>query len=323
MNQSSRPEPSPGAAADAATLPQTAAETLHLLGRIGGADDGGTTRVAWSPELFTAYDWVGERMRALGMDVEIDAAGNLIGKWDVGSGSPVVVGSHLDTVPSGGRFDGALGVVAGLHAVKHLQEQGFEPRRPLWVVAFMDEEGTRFGSALFGSRAFVGEDVASFRDRADAGGIPLFQAMRDAGFDFDRVAEASAVDRIGAYVEMHVEQGPVLEAEGVDIGVVTSVVGLRGYRVELRGQANHAGTTPMRLRRDALAGAARVVLELREFARARTDVTANVGKITVAPGGANVVPGFAEFTLDVRAASDEQVAGLERAVEEIVSRVAG
>lgn len=306
------------------TLQQTVSGSLGALARIGGGADGGVTRVAWSPELFGAYDWVGDAMRDLGLEVEIDAAGNLVGRWDARTGSPVVVGSHLDTVPSGGRFDGALGVVAALHAVRLLREEGFEPARPLWVVAFMDEEGTRFGSALFGSRAFAGEDVRRFGERVDADGVALHEAMERAGFALDAVGEADRVGEIGAYFELHVEQGPVLESEGLDLGVVTSIVGLRGYRVLLQGQANHAGTTPMSLRRDALVGAARIALELRELARSAAEpVTANVGKLSIEPGGANVVPGRADFTIDVRATSAGALTGLERAVESIVTRVAG
>lgn len=321
MNQSARIH-SFGTGRGDALATARVAESLEELGRIGRDSGAGITRIAWSPELFAAYDWIRSRMRAVGLDVAVDAAGNLVGKWNAGTGAPVVVGSHLDTVPSGGAFDGALGVVAAVHAVGLLQEEGFEPTRPLWIVAFMDEEGTRFGTALFGSRAFVGEDVAGLGDRVDGSGISLRQAMTDAGFDIERAHEAHAVDKIAAYVELHVEQGPVLEQEAIDIGVVTSVVGLRGYRVQLRGQPNHAGTTPMRLRRDALAGAARIALALREFARERDDVTANVGKLSVEPGGANVVPGFADFTLDVRAASEQGIAALERVVEETMSRIA-
>jgi allantoate deiminase len=292
------------------------------LARIGCREDGGVRRLAWSPELFAAYEFLGERMRTLGLDVSTDAAGNLIGKWHAGSGAPVVVGSHLDTVPSGGAFDGALGVVCAVHAVELLQEEGFEPERPLWVVAFMDEEGTRFGAALFGSRAFTGEDVSGLAGRVDDHGITLRDAMAAHGFELERARDSHAVHGIAAFLELHVEQGPVLEAEGLEIGVVTSIVGLRGYRVRLRGEANHAGTTPMRLRRDALAGAARIVLELRAFARARENVTANVGSLTVQPGGANVVPGLVDFTIDVRAATGEAIAELERHVEETVAAVA-
>ena len=278
--------------------------------------------MAWSPELFAAYEWIGDRMRAIGLEVEIDAAGNLLGRWQVGSGRPVLVGSHLDTVPSGGRLDGVLGVVAAVHAVKLLQEEGFEPARPVWIVAFMDEEGTRFDAALFGSRAFAGEDVTGLGARVDAAGTTLRDALSERGHALDRTPEASRIGEIGAYLELHIEQGPVLEAEGIEIGVVTSIVGLRGYRVRLHGQANHAGTTPMSLRRDAFAGAARIALELRELARARENVTANVGKVAVAPGGANVVPGLADFTVDARAATPEGVAELERLVEETVARIA-
>ena len=307
---------------DTATLPATVAETLDALARIGGGPDGGVTRVAWSSELFEAYAWLGERMRELGLEVEIDAAGNLLGRWNVGSGSPILLGSHMDTVRSGGRLDGVLGVVTAVHAVRHLQQQGFEPERPVWIVAFMDEEGTRFNAALFGSRAFVGDDLSNLGDRLDDAGTTLRDAMSERGHPLALVGEANRVGEVGAYLELHIEQGPVLEAEGVQIGVVTSIVGLRGFHVRLSGQANHAGTTPMDLRRDALAGAARIVLELREIARSRDEVTANVGKITVSPGGANVVPGFAEFTIDVRAATPDGVSELERLVEEAVARVA-
>src|SRR3954454_5882623 len=307
---------------DEAALPGSVAASLEELGRIGAGRDGGVTRVAWSSELFAAYEWVGDRMRAIGLEVEVDAAGNLIGRWQAGIGRPILIGSHLDTVPSGGRLDGVLGVVAALHAVSLLREEGFEPRCPVWIVAFMDEEGTRFDAALFGSRAFAGEDVTGLGARVDAAGVTLRDAVHQRGYELDRVPEACRIGQVGAYLELHIEQGPVLEAEGIQIGVVTSIVGLRGYRVRLRGQANHAGTTPMSLRRDAFAGAARIALELREQACARPNVTANVGKVTVAPGGANVVPGLADFTIDVRAATAEGVAELEEIVEETVTRIA-
>ncbi|RDI75665.1 hydantase: amidase, hydantoinase/carbamoylase family [Gaiella occulta] len=298
------------------------AASLDELAEIGRDINGGVTRIAWSPELFEAYAWVRDRLEALGIPVEIDAAGNLLARWEVGTGLPVLVGSHLDTVPTGGRFDGVLGVVAAVHAVELLKGEGFEPGRPLWIAAFMDEEGTRFNTALFGSRAFAGGDVRELGDRVDASGTTLREAMAAAGFDLERVGDARRVGRVGAYLELHVEQGRVLEAEGRDIGVVTSIVGLRGYRVRLLGEANHAGTTPMQLRRDAFVGAARIALELRDQARARKDVTTNVGKIAVAPGGANVVPGLADFTIDARAATPESMADVERLVRETVARVA-
>jgi allantoate deiminase len=305
-----------------APLAGSVTETLEELATIGRSPRGGITRVAWSEELLRSYEWIGERMHELGLEVEVDPAGNLVGRWNVGTGKAVAIGSHLDTVPSGGRLDGAFGVVGALHAVSLLRAEGFRPSRPLWVIAFMDEEGTRFNTALFGSLAFTGGSVADFADRADAEGTTLRSAMAEVDRDVDRAGHAHSTDQLAAFLEMHIEQGPLLESEGLDIGVVTSIVGLRGYRVHLYGQANHAGTTPMSLRRDALAGAARVVLELREFARSRPDVTANVGKIAVEPGGANVVPGVADFTIDVRATTPDAVEELDRVVERIVAQVA-
>jgi hydantoinase/carbamoylase family amidase len=186
----------------------------------------------------------------------------------------------------------------------------------------MDEEGTRFNTALFGSRAFTGESVGDVGERLDADGVTLRDAMAEAGFDIDRVDVAARIADIGEYLELHIEQGPVLESENVEIGVVTSIVGLRGYRVRLRGQANHAGTTPMHPRRDAFVGAARIALALRDHARSRDGVTANVGKISVEPGGANVVPGMSDFTIDVRAATAEGLIELERVVERTVTSIA-
>ena len=184
---------------------ESPAASLDELGRIGGRPDGGVTRVAWSPELFEAYAWVGDRLRELGLDVEIDAAGNLLAKWNAGTRTAVVVGSHLDTVPSGGRFDGVLGVVAALHAVHRMKADGFQPERSLWVLAFMDEEGTRFNTALFGSRAFSGEHVTGLGDRADSTGVTLREAMSAAGYDLERVGEAARVAEVGAYLELHIE----------------------------------------------------------------------------------------------------------------------
>src|SRR5437764_496091 len=164
--------------------------------------------------------WAIARMRALGIEVEIDAAGNLFGRWQAGSGKAVLVGSHLDTVPAGGRLDGAVGVVAAVHAVELLQREGFAPERPLSIVAFMDEEGTRFNAALFGSRAFAGESLEGVGDRLDAAGTTLRDAMHAAGYDLGRVGSAAPPDERRPCRDLHLEQGPVLAADGIDIGVV-------------------------------------------------------------------------------------------------------
>ncbi len=282
-----------------------------------GAEGGGVSRFAWTPELAEANAWLMSRLEELGLEAELDPAGNVLGRWNAGEGKAVLVGSHLDTVPRGGRYDGALGVLAAVDAVRALRSDGVEPRRPLWVVSFNDEEGSAFQTGMLGSRAFCGElDLEDWRRRGVA------DAMSRAGFDFERLPEARGVEGVGAYLELHIEQGPVLEESEEDLGVVTAITGLLGFRIRFLGAANHAGTTPMESRRDALAGAARVVLALREEARMRTGMTANVGKLLVEPGGFNVVPALAEFTVDVRSPTPEGFERVEAFVRETVKRVA-
>jgi allantoate deiminase len=296
-------------------MPSLAADLQELA--LVGADDGGVSRFAWTPELAAANAWLAERLRDLGLTAELDAAGNVIGRWAEGEGTAVVIGSHLDTVPRGGRYDGALGVLAALDVVRRLKEEGASLRRPLWVVSFNDEEGSRFQTGMLGSRAFVGDvDLEDWRRRGVA------DAMRDGGYDFDKLPDARRVEAVGAYLELHIEQGPVLEQEGVDVGVVTAIAGLLGFRVRLTGEANHAGTTPMAVRRDALVGAARIVLALRDEARTRGDMTANVGLLEIEPGGFNVIPGMAEFTVDVRAGEATAYERVERFACETFERVA-
>jgi allantoate deiminase len=290
---------------------------LEEAAQIGADAEGGVSRFAWTPELAQANEWFVRRLEELDLATEIDAAGNVFGRWEAGEGSAVLTGSHLDTVPRGGRFDGALGVLAALEAVRILKREGVEPRRPLWIVSFNDEEGARFRTGMLGSRVFAGEvDEDNWRRRGVA------DAMTEAGFDFDRLQSARGIDGVGAYVELHIEQGPVLERAGVDVGIVTGVVGLLGFRVRLVGEANHAGTTPMELRRDALAGTSRAVLALRDEARARDDMTANVGMCTVAPGGFNVIPGVAEFSVDVRSPTTDGFARVERFVRDTLKQIA-
>jgi allantoate deiminase len=293
------------------------AADLDAAAAIGRDEAGGLSRFAWTPELAAANGWLCEQLEELGLECDVDAAGNVLGRWQSGEGTAVLVGSHLDTVPCGGRFDGALGVLAALEAVRTLKAEGIEPGRPVWVVSFNDEEGSRFQTGMLGSRAFCGDaDLDDWRSR----GVP--EAMAGAGFDFERLPEARRVDEVGAYVELHIEQGPVLERAGADIGIVTAVVGMLGFRVRLRGSANHAGTTPMAERRDALVGAARAVLALRDEAVARGDMTANVGVIGVEPGGFNVVPALAEFTIDVRAGDEASFARADAFVRETLERIA-
>jgi allantoate deiminase len=293
------------------------AADLETAARIGADERGGVSRFAWTPELAQAHEWLAGRLEELGLSVDLDPAGNVVGRWQSGEGKAVVVGSHLDTVPQGGRYDGALGVLAALDVVRRLRREGVEPRQSVWVVSFNDEEGSRFQTGMLGSRAFCGDcDLDDWRQRG------VSEAMAEAGFDFSRLGEARHVDDVAAYLELHIEQGPRLEASGVDLGIVTGIAGMLGFRARFVGEANHAGTTPMELRRDALAGAAQAVLALRAEARARDDMTSNVGVLSVEPGGFNVIPGAAEFTIDVRSATADGFERLTPFVRETLEEIA-
>lgn len=281
----------------------------------------GTTRLAWSLELEDALAWCSERMEEAGLDTERDAAGNLIGRWKSGQGRAVLAGSHLDTVPNGGRYDGSLGVLGAVEAVRRLRDEGFTPARPIWVAAFMDEEGARFGTSMLGSRAFVGDSVAELGKRLDNAGVSLASAVRECGRSLDEAAAAQTIDAVGDYLELHIEQGSVLEELDVDIGVVTAITGMVGLRVSLTGVANHAGTTPMNRRNDALAGASRVIVALRDAARRSGSFVVTVGEIGVLPGAANVVPGEATFSVDLRAPEPAALAEAEEVVGGLLTRV--
>jgi hydantoinase/carbamoylase family amidase len=295
---------------------------VAALARIG-ADGQGVSRFAWSDEQMEASRWLVARMSELGLDAEIDAAGNVVGRWPSADAGPaLVIGSHIDTVPRGGRYDGALGVLAGLEAIRRLKDRGFVPRRPVWLVAFNDEEGARFGTAMLGSRAFCGEDVSAVATRTDDGGVTVAEAMERQGFDARRLGDARAIDDVAAYLELHIEQGPLLEARGCAIGAVTAVAGVLGLDVHLRGDAGHAGTTPVSMRRDALVSAARAITGLRDLAVEGDGVIVTVGTIAVEPGGFNVIPGACRFSVDVRAADAAALGGAERAVRALVARAA-
>jgi hydantoinase/carbamoylase family amidase len=306
--------------AEAGTGRRTLTEALEKAASFGAVAGGGISRFAWTRELAQVTAWVADELRRLGLTVEVDAAGNLIAKWPAPAGKAVMSGSHLDTVPEGGAFDGVLGVLAAVEAVRQLRDEGFDPARPIWVASFMDEEGTRFGTALFGSRAFCGHDMAAALDACDEHGHSLRAAMADAGHDADRIGAAAQVDQVGHYVELHVEQGPVLWTRGARLGIVESICGVLGYRVSLRGETNHAGSTPTEMRRDALVAAARVVVAIREETERRDDLRGTVGRIHAAPGGRNVIPGLCEFTVDLRPSVPAAFGPLEPWFKDLVDR---
>jgi allantoate deiminase len=280
---------------------------------------GALTRTFLSAEQRAANARVSAWMQEAGMQVRLDAIGNLVARYeaDAPARPALILGSHLDTVRDAGRYDGMLGVLTAIECVRSLHARGRRLPFALEVVGFGDEEGVRFGATLLGSRALAGTFERACLELRDAAGTTLREALLAFGLDPERIGEAARAPGTAlAYVELHIEQGPVLEAEGLPLGVVTAINGFNRLALTLAGRAGHAGTVPMALRRDALAGAAQCVSAIERIGRATPELVATVGRIEALPGAINVIPGEARFTLDVRAPSD---AVRERAVAEALA----
>ena len=282
----------------------TAADVLArcaMLGEVSEELDGLTRRFA-TPALASAGEIVAGWMKDAGMTTRRDAVGNVIGRHGGGERA-LVLGSHLDTVPNAGTFDGPLGIVAAIAVVERLAVGGPQPSCPVEVVAFADEEGTRFGTSYLGSAAYVGAFEPAWLDHVDAEGITLRDAIRASGGEPDAAVDVRPPDLAG-YLEIHIEQGPVLEREGLPVGVVTAIAGQTRARIVLTGEAGHAGTLPMDARHDALAAAAEAVLAVERHGRAEPGLVATVGALSLSPNVGNVVPGEVRMLLDMRHADD-------------------
>jgi allantoate deiminase len=272
-------------------------------------EPGRTTRRFLTPPVHQVHAHLRTRMEALGMTVHVDAAGNLRSLWAPrgATGKRLILGSHIDTVPNAGAYDGVLGVTLALEWVELARELALTV--PIEVIAFSEEEGVRFGVPFLGSRAVAGTFNPALLALTDAAGITLEESIRDFGLDPARIAEAAMDSDVHGFIEMHIEQGPVLEAEGLPLAVVEGIAGQTRLQFCFNGQANHAGTTPMHLRRDALAAAVEWMAEVERMARCTEGLVATVGKITAEPNAANVIPGQVTVSLDVRHISDEARSG--------------
>ncbi|MFZ9912167.1 MAG: Zn-dependent hydrolase [Ilumatobacteraceae bacterium] len=272
---------------------------IMALGEVGGLPGGGCNRLALTDADRDGRNLVVAWMRDLNMNVAIDVVGNIVGTWQVGTGAPVMTGSHIDTVRTGGLYDGNYGVLAGLEVIETCQERGIEPRRPLAVGIFTDEEGARYAPDMLGSLVYVGGMLPeTAHDVIGIDGTRL-------GDELERIGYLGATPCPGvvphAFVELHIEQGPLLEVNQVRIGAVTGVQGISWQEVTIEGQSNHAGTTPMHLRKDPAFAAAKLTVFLRDLAtRLAGNQVCTVGKIDVHPNLTNVVPSKVVMTLDVR-----------------------
>lgn len=281
--------------------------TVTELGEIGDIGDGAMMRVTGSEADRQARDLIVSWFEAAGLTIRVDPVGNIIGRRQGRTDRPpVMTGSHVDTVPRGGKFDGTAGVLTALEAVRAWNHAGVETERPVEVVAFTEEEGTRFGTGLLGSLVATGQlSYQEALEKKDEDGNTVGEVLANisyAGSDEFDVSEAAA------FVELHVEQGPTLEATGHDIGIVENITGVSHTQVSFTGEANHAGTTSMALRRDAFMGAAEFALDLESAVRdyaTETTAVGTVGKVEVSPSGTNVVPGTAELSIDIRDTDEE------------------
>ena len=276
---------------------------IETLAGIGRAEDLGLYRMAFSENDMTARRWFCHRLSEAGLNLFIDGAANIHGRLNFEAQQPsVMTGSHIDTIPGAGHLDGALGVLAGVECLRVLKEQSIKLKHPLEVVAFSDEEG-RFGG-MFGSQAIAGQLTPQrILEAIDPDGLSISDAMRQCDLNaMDALTARRVPESIKAFVELHIEQGPVLDRQGISIGVVEGINGLFKWLVRLKGQANHAGSTPMNMREDAFQGLAEVAMQvdrvLEENGGPRS--VATIGHVELFPGAANVIPGVAEFTLEVR-----------------------
>jgi beta-ureidopropionase / N-carbamoyl-L-amino-acid hydrolase len=285
-----------------ALSPSRVVEELKELRELTG-DSEGAQRVAWTDTWERARAWLREKLDGLPLEYEVDEAGNQWWTLRGASDRAVLIGGHIDSVPNGGWLDGALNVVAGLEVVRGLASEG-EPATTVRLVDWADEEGARFGRSLFGSSAAAGSmaDQDELRGRRDAEGVALPEALAAHGVDLDRALEARRqLEGAAAYLELHIEQGPVLESLELPLGVVLGTFGVERHQVTFRGQAAHAGSTPMDKRRDALAGAAKLELEIREIARRVGDgAVCTLGAVVTRPGIVTSVVETAECLLDQR-----------------------
>jgi len=287
-------------------------------------DAGGTRRTFLAAPMHDCHREVSSWMKGLSMSVSVDAVGNLRGFYPATSPAAprILIGSHLDTVPNAGAFDGILGVVLAVSLVESLR--GLKLPFGIEVVGFSEEEGVRFGVPFIGSRALVGRVDEELLGRKDANGISVRKAIHDFALNPDEISEAVLSEDVLGYIEFHIEQGPVLESLGRPLGVVEAIVGQNRLEFSFSGQTNHAGTTPMNLRRDALAAAAEWIVAVETLARSTPGIVATVGFVETKPGATNVIAGEARATLDIRHASDrartEALDELVRQAESIAAR---
>ncbi|ASS92881.1 Zn-dependent hydrolase [Peribacillus simplex] len=281
----------------------------------------GTTRLTYSKEDLLSRNYIKNKMIEYGLTVQEDGFGNIFGKLEgtLKDAPSVLVGSHFDSVPNGGAYDGPAGVIVALEVAALFAENQLTPKYPLEIVALIEEEGARFGGGLMGSRGIVGTlSEESFKNLRDKEGITTIEAMSKIGLDFS-LPKRRNPNSIKAFLELHIEQGPILEEKNIPIGVVEAIVGLTQLEVTIEGKAGHAGTTPMDRRTDALVAAAQIISQLPSFAIEEGEGTViTTGRLHVLPNGANVIPNKVVFSVDIRSSKEEHINNVIKRVKDLI-----
>ena len=304
------------------------ARDLEHLKQYTATPGEGCTRLPFTKEARDAVEFLKQLMAEAGLEVSEDAAGNVIGilKGEDPEAPCVMMGSHYDSVVNGGDYDGIAGVISAIEVARQLQESGVPRKCNFVAVGFCDEEGMRFGTGYFGSGAMLGNrDVEYCKNFKDTDGISIYDAMKGYGLDPERIGEAKwPAGSIGHFLEAHIEQGPVLDAENIEIGLVDCIVGIQRYMVTVHGRADHAGTTPMDMRLDAVDAATKVISKIADWAREKADGTvATTGYINTVPGGMNIVAEKVEFTVDIRSKNNDNINDIARRIRAALDREVG
>ncbi len=293
---------------------------IENLSKFNKTPGQGLTRMSFTDEDRGAREYIKEQMKSSGLKVYEDAAGTIVGRLEgsLEDGEIVMIGSHYDSVKNGGNFDGPAGVVTALEIARVMKENNLKPKYPVEFIAMIEEEGGRFGGGLFASRAMVGKvSRESLDNYKDSDGISIASAMKDFGFDPDKIEEARRrPEDLKAFLELHIEQGPILENNKKEIGIVEYIVGINQIEVIVSGRPDHAGTTPMTMRSDALDAASKVISSISDFAKEAGEGTvATVGVLEIKPGAANIVPGQVKFSVDIRSKKDECIEEVREKIE--------
>lgn len=289
------------------TIEDNIVKALDALQKFTATPGYGVTRLPYTEEARAACAYLKERMEAVGLVVRLDNSGAVIGRLEGKSPSTIMIGSHFDSVKHGGAYDGIAGVVCAIEVARLLKESGKELGCSLEVIATNDEEGARFNAGLFTGKVLLGQLTSEdIKGQVDAEGISVYQAMAAYGLKPEEIAQHKRAD-IKAFIEIHIEQGPVLEAEHKEIGIVDVIVGIKRARITIKGRADHAGTMPMHMRKDALEQATKVISKIGDRARLFRNCVATVGFLQVEPNVMNIIPKNVTFVVDIRGVDEETI----------------